>query len=355
MEYTSVKILPETDLGADQSVLIVYTGGTMGMSYDDQGTLTPFNFEGILNEMPALRSMEIQLTIISFKAPIDSSNVTIDHWNAIAEIIEQNYHNHCGFVVLHGTDTLAYSASALSFMLEGLQKPVIFTGSQLPLGAVRSDASQNLITALQIASSGGTDGPLVREVCVYFDYFLFRGNRCKKVESVHFDAFESENYPPLAEVGISIDYNQQMLQPESNIEQLQVHKFQSTNIALLKLFPGMNQSLVEQVFGTEGLQGVILETFGSGNAPTADWFIGIIRKAIQKGVVIFNVSQCNGGRVMQGRYATSVHLLESGVLSGGDITTEAALAKMQFLFSIGEKIDKIKTALVTSIRGEMGH
>lgn len=327
----------------------------MGMSFDDQGTLVPFNFEGILQALPALRTMDLAITVISFSKPIDSSNVTIDHWNNLSTIIEQNYHDFAGFVVVHGTDTLAYSASALSFMLEGLQKPVIFTGSQLPMGAVRSDASQNLVTALQIASSQEIGRSIIREVCVYFDYFLFRGNRCKKVESLHFDAFESENFPPLAEVGISIDYNFRVLKSVSDVDSLQVYQLKSTNIALLKLFPGINKLFVKQVFDTPGLRGVVLETFGSGNAPTAPWFIKIIDDAIARGIIIFNVSQCNGGRVMQGRYITSKQLQRSGVLSGDDITTEAALAKLQFLCSKHQKLEEIKAALVTPLRGEMGN
>ena len=353
MKYKVVKISSQPDTASSPSILVIYTGGTMGMSYDQQGSLAPFNFKGILDEMPALNSMGLRITIISFEQPIDSSNVTIEHWNTLADIIETNYQQYHGFVVLHGTDTLAYTASALSFMLEGLTKPVIFTGSQLPIRAVRSDAAQNLISALQIACALKNGQPLVPEVCVYFDYFLFRANRCKKVESQHFDAFQSENYPPLAEVGIFIDFNDTVIRRPPANEPFRVHKMKPVNIALLKLFPGMSESFVRQVLNTPGLEAVILETFGSGNAPTVSWFVQLLDEAINNEIVILNVSQCLGGRVMQGRYITSQQLLELGVLSGRDITTEAALAKMQFLHSKYAKKHKIRASLVTPMRGEM--
>jgi len=354
MKHRVIKIQSQLPGKSTRSVLIIYTGGTMGMSYDKRGTLVPFNFGEIINEMPALRSMDLDLTIVSFLSPIDSSNVTINHWNDMASIIEENYRQYGGFVILHGTDTLAYSASALSFMLEGLQKPVIFTGSQLPMGAVRSDASQNLVAALQIASSG-EGGPQVKEVCIYFDYFLYRGNRCKKVESQYFDAFRSENYPPLAEVGINIEYNVAALQTEWAFTKFKVHKIKPVCIALLKLFPGMEENYVKHILNTTDLQAVVLETFGSGNAPTADWFTESLTNAIKKGVIIFNVSQCNGGHVIQGRYSTSRHLQEAGVISGRDITPEAALSKMQFLFSKYRKKSQIRSSLAAPIRGEMGN
>ncbi len=335
-------------------MLIIYTGGTMGMAYDQSGTLVPFNFGGIINEMPALRSMGLEITVVSFPEPIDSSNITIDHWNNLAAIIEKYYDAFNGFVVLHGTDTLAYSASALSFMLEGLKKPVIFTGSQLPIGAVRSDASQNLIAALQIASTG-KDQPPVKEVCVYFDYFLYRGNRCKKVESVHFDAFKSENYPPLAEAGINIEYNHTALHTDWVADKFRVHKLRPVHLALIKLFPGMDQAQLEHVLQAPGLEGVVLETFGSGNAPTTDGFIQSIESAIDRGIIFFNVSQCSGGRVIQGRYKTSRYLKQAGVISGLDITPEAAITKMQFLFSKYHNTAQISTYLGTQIRGEMSH
>lgn len=350
-----VNITSQSAVEAKRSVLIIYTGGTMGMTYDVSGSLSPFDFENIVYEMPVLESMGLAITVVSFSDPIDSSNITVEHWNKLATIIKKNYQDYHGFVVLHGTDTLAYSASALSFMLEGLAKPVIFTGSQLPIGAVRTDASQNLIAALQIASSSDSSGPQIQEVCVYFDYFLYRGNRCKKVESTHFDAFESENYPPLAELGITIDYNFSALKTTASSGLFTVHSLRPVQLAVLKLFPGLNQSYLDHVLQTPGLQGVIMETFGSGNAPTSTWFIEAITEAIANDIIIFNVSQCNGGRVIQGRYATSKQLQKVGIISGDDITTEAALAKMQFLFSNYPEIDQIEALLATPLRGEMSH
>ena len=354
MNYRYVKIQSDRTVKSSRSVLIIYTGGTMGMSFDAHGTLVPFNFEEIIYQMPVLKSMDLDLTVVLFTNPIDSSNVTIDHWNDMAGIIRKHYLEYDGFVILHGTDTLAYSASALSFMLEGLQKPVIFTGSQLPMGAIRSDASQNLVAALQIASSGASGAP-IKEVCVYFDYFLYRGNRCKKVESLHFDAFESENYPPLAEVGISIEYNHAALQTAWVSEKFRVHRIKPVCMALIKLFPGIEENYIRHILHTPGLQAVVLETFGSGNAPTTAWFIQSITEAIDHGVIFYNVSQCNGGRVIQGRYITSRHLQEAGVISGRDITPEAALSKMQFLFSRYRNKRKIRSCLATPLRGEMSH
>ncbi len=324
------------------------------MSYDREGMLIPFNFEGIVTEMPSLKNMGIAITVVSFVEPIDSSNVTIEHWNLLAEIIEKHYHDFHGFVVLHGTDTLAYSASALSFMLENLQKPVIFTGSQLPIGAIRSDASQNLVGALQIAATGGSR-PIVREVCVYFDYFLYRGNRSKKVESWHFDAFKSENYPALAEVGINIEYNYAALSTGIGEGKFTVYDMKPVCIALVKLFPGINAAYVKHILKTPGIQALILETFGSGNAPNSPWFTTSIERAIDKGLVVYNVSQCNGGRVIQGRYVTSKQLMKAGVISGHDITTEAAASKLQFLFSRYQNLEQIKQLLATPLRGEMSN
>lgn len=324
------------------------------MSFNEEGILVPFDFEGIITEMPSLRAMDLEITVISFAQPIDSSNISIEHWNHLADIIEQHYDEYHGFVVLHGTDTLAYSASALSFMLEHLQKPVIFTGSQLPMGAIRSDAGQNLVAALQIASMG-VPNSLVKEVCVYFDYLLLRGNRCKKVESLHFDAFKSENYPALAEVGINIEYNYPAMEPRNPQEPLRVHRMKPVRVGLVKLFPGIDGSYFKHVVDTPGIQALVLETFGSGNAPTYPWFTSTILEAMAKGLVILNVSQCNGGRVIQGRYDTSKHLLEAGVISGRDITTEAAMSKLQFLYSKYQNLEQIKRLLATPLRGEMSN
>ncbi len=332
--------------------MIIYTGGTLGMAHNPDGTLMPFNFENILKEMPALAHLDVELTVISFQIPIDSSNMGIDHWNQLVQIIANNYGDYQGFVIIHGTDTMAYSASALSFLLEGLTKPVIFTGAQLPIGATRSDAGQNLIAATQIAATRSSTGPLIKEVCIYFDYLLLRGNRCKKVESAKFDAFESDNYPPLAEAGTSIEFNYNALyQPPTEV--FKVHSMAPTAIVPIMLFPGFKEELLEYVLAAEGLRAIMLETFGSGNAPTSKRFTALIKSAIERKIIVYNVSQCSGGRVLQGRYETSKHLLDMGVASGGDITAEAALAKLQFLLSTTLSYDQIMKQLSIPIRGEM--
>lgn len=352
-KYTIVDINTAAPKHPAASILMIYTGGTLGMEYDENGALAPFNFEHILDKVPSLQTFDLYITVIAFRELIDSSNVNPSHWADIGSIIEENYRAYDGFVIIHGTDTMAYSASALSFMLEGLNKPVIFTGSQLPIGAARSDARENLITALEIASAKINNKPVISEVCIYFDYFLFRGNRCKKVESIHFDAFESENYPPLAESGILIDYKRSAIRKYNPESKLVFHKNLDPNVAIVKLFPGICRHIVENILNISGLKGIILETFGSGNAPTGPWFIECLDDAIQRDIVIFNVSQCNGGRVIQGRYDTSSHLKRLGVLSGGDITTEAAITKMMFLLGNEDSVKHVKKKLISPVCGEM--
>jgi L-asparaginase len=333
------------------SVLIIYTGGTMGMSYDMDHRLVPFDFSEILDKLPELHRFELELTIISFETPLDSSNFKPSHWIDLAKIIHKNYDTYDGFVILHGTDTMAYSASALSFLLENLNKPVIFTGAQLPIGVVRTDARENFITALEIASSKKGGKAVVSEVCIYFNNFLLRGNRSKKVQSSHFDAFMSENYPYLAEAGVTIEYNSLALNQQGPVQPLKVYTALDTNICILKLFPGISSEYIKNVLSTPGLKGVVLETYGSGNAPSDEWFIGCLREAIEKGILIFNVSQCIGGMVDQGQYLTSKGLTQAGVVSGGNITTEAAVTKMMFVLANVKK-DQAK-ALTIPIRGEM--
>lgn len=335
------------------SVLIIYTGGTMGMVEDEKGALTPFDFGQILEKVPSLRSFDLKIRVVAFGDLIDSSNVNPLHWAAIGGIIAENYNSYHGFVVIHGTDTMAYSASALSFMLEGLNKPVIFTGSQLPIGAARSDARGNLITALEIASTRKNDRPVISEVCIYFDYVLLRGNRAKKVESIHFDAFKSENYPALAESGIEIDYNKAAISRHDPGSKLVFRQHFDTNVAIIKLFPGVSQHIIQNILNISGLKGIVLETFGSGNAPTNDWLITSLAGAIRKGVVIFNVSQCTGGRVIQGKYNTSSRLRDIGVLSGSDLTTEAAITKLMFLLGNEKDLKEVKRKLTVPICGEM--
>lgn len=332
-------------------ILIIYTGGTFGMTYDRDGVLVPFDFTYIVDQLPTLRNLALEITAISFDSPIDSSNITIEHWKLIGKIIADQYEEQDGFVVLHGTDTMAYTTSALSFMLEGLKKPVVFTGAQLPISEPRSDARENLITALDIASASKDGDPLVPEVCIYFDYELLRGNRSKKVESMQFDAFDSGNYPPLAKAGVKIDYNFSVIRKPGS-SRLVLRSTFETNIAILKLFPGINEEVVKAVLGVRELKGVVIETYGSGNAPTLGWLLNELKKAIERGVVVVNVSQCPGGRVLQGRYETSKRLQQIGVISGADMTTEAAVAKLMLLLGeYGET--KTRELIGLSLAGEL--
>lgn len=300
------------------------------MTYDEQGVLMPFDFSLILHHLPTLRNLALELTVISFEKPIDSSNVQPEHWQILAGLIEEHYDTHDGTVILHGTDTMAYTASALSFMLDGLGKPVVFTGAQLPVSEPRSDARENLITALEVASAKKDGKPLVPEVCIYFNYELLRGNRSKKVESMQFDAFDSGNYPPLAKAGVKIDYNFAFIR-DAGARSLRLLTKIDPRISILKLFPGIQEATIRSVLQTPDLKAVILETFGSGNAPTSSSLLVHLRIAIELGVLVLNISQCPGGRVMQGRYETGRELQKIGVIGGADMTTEAALTKLMVL------------------------
>ncbi len=333
-------------------ILIIYTGGTFGMSYDRDGVLVPFDFTYILEQLPTLKNLALEITAFSFENPIDSSNINIEHWKLIGGIIFEQYDHHDGFVVLHGTDTMAYTASALSFMLEGLSKPVVFTGAQLPISEPRSDARENLITALDIASARKDGLPLVPEVCIYFDYELLRGNRSKKVESMQFDAFDSGNYPPLAKAGVKIDYNFSVIRILKESTKFVLHTAFETNIAILKLFPGIDQRVVKAIFNISDLKAVIIETYGSGNAPTLEWLLEEFKQAIERGIILLNISQCPGGRVLQGRYETSKRLLEMGVINGADMTIEAAVTKLMLL--TGEyNQTKTRELIGLSLAGEL--
>lgn len=346
------KIININETG-DRSILIIYTGGTFGMVQDASGSLAPFNFGKVVDRVPELRNLDIKLTVISFPEPIDSSNINIQDWKDMAYIIEENYSQYDGFVILHGTDTMAYSASMLSFMLEGLNKPVILTGAQMPIGSVRSDARENLITALEIASSSKEGRPIISEVCVYFNFLLLRGNRSQKVRSATFAAFESENYPVLAEAGIEIEYNYAVLRPYSGKSKLKVHNAFDPNVIILKIFPGITEEAVRSILSSKNLRGIVIESFGSGNTMKFNWFMNCLEEAINEGKIILNVSQCIGGEVEQGRYETSKKLNEIGVLSGGDITTEAAVTKMMFLLGKEQNLEKIKKLLTAPMVGEM--
>lgn len=330
-----------------KKILLIYTGGTIGMVKDKKkNTLIPLNFDKLLKAVPEINSEEIDLDNISTKNPIDSSNMSSDNWIEIASIIEKNYDSYDGFVVLHGTDTMAYTASAFSFMLEDLNKAVIFTGSQIPIGARRTDAKENLITAVEIAASGK-----VNEVSIYFENQLYKGNRTVKVNSEHFEAFESPNYPILAEAGVNIKYKSTL--EKKGDQKLKVHKNCSNDVAILKLFPGIKLSTIEAII--KSVKGIVIESFGAGNASTNPKFTKLLSQAIKDMKIIVNISQCLHGEAIRGQYETNEPFEKAGVICGKDMTTEATVTKLMFL--LGQKLNsaEIKIQLQKNLRGEISN
>ncbi|MCH2035027.1 MAG: asparaginase [Tenacibaculum sp.] len=337
------------------NILLVYTGGTIGMIKDYKtGALRAFDFNQIQDKIPELQHLDCNISTISFESPIDSSNMNPTYYVKIAEIIEENYNSFDGFVVLTGSDTMSYTSSAISFMFENLQKPVIFTGSQLPIGDLRTDAKENLITSIEIACARENEQPIIREVGLYFEYKLYRANRTTKINAEQFEAFASMNYPPLAESGVHLHFNHHLLfRHEAKEDQLIFRKNLIDDIVILKLFPGITKKVVEAILNIDNLRGVILETYGSGNALTETWFISLLEKIIEKGVEVVNVTQCTGGSVILGLYETSTDLKRIGIINGRDITTETAVAKMMYLLGENLSQEDFKYYFEKSLRGEI--
>ncbi len=349
-------------------ILLIYTGGTIGMIKDSETrALRSFDFSELLHHIPELKQLDCEIETTSFEDPIDSSDMDLSHWRVLGDIINSNYNNYHGFVVLHGSDTMSYTGSALSFMFENLTKPVVLTGSQLPIGDLRTDAKENLITSIQLASEWENDAPIIKEVCIYFEYQLYRANRTAKMNAEHFEAFSSPNYPPLAISGVHLNIDKGLLW-QGGFDHIAIAKTKNlkrsplkmmyrpemeSRVVVLKLFPGITQEVVKAICNVKGLQGIVLETYGSGNAPTSKWFIDILREALLSGIRIINVTQCRGGAVDMGKYETSVALKKIGMVSGNDITTEAALVKMMYLLIYMPESGDFKKYFESSLRGEI--
>ena len=335
-------------------LLLIYTGGTIGMIEDvETGALHPINFDQLQVEIPELKKFDCNITVKSLLSPIDSSNMNVQVWKELLQIIESSYEKFDGFVIMHGSDTMAYTASAISFLLENVNKPIIFTGSQLPIGKIRTDGKENLITAIEIAAAKENGKPIVPEVALYFEYSLYRANRTTKVSAENFEAFQSPNYPLLAEAGVHIKYNRFAIRKWED-KKVIARKNINDQVASVKIFPGLRRDVFQAIANLPNLKGLILETFGSGNVPSDSWFSEEIMKLNARGVIVLNITQCTTGSVIQGKYETGVHLEHAGVISGKDMTFEAAITKMMYLLSCDElSIDEQKSYVDLNLRGEI--
>ena len=346
---------PTGDSEIRRKILIIYTGGTIGMMENPKtGSLEPLDFEYLIDNVPKINRLDYDIDSFQFDIPLDSSAMTPAHWQDIAYVIENFYDDYDGFVVLHGTDTMAYTASALSFMLENLRKPVVITGSQLPIGEVRTDGEENLITSLQVAAACDENGePMLEEVSILFENYLWRGNRATKYSADNFNAFKSNNFPRLAKIGMGITFRPEILWRPKDKEPLKLHYGLDTNVMYVNLFPGITNTMLRHAFNTPGLKGVVLKTYGAGNAPNDAEFLSTVREAVEKGLVIVNVSQCDNGMVEPTRYETGAALYGAGVIPGHDLTSEAAITKMMFLFGQNYSVEEVKRLMETPLVGEM--
>jgi L-asparaginase len=337
----------------ETSILIIYTGGTIGMVQNvETGALKPFDFDDVYGQLPILREFNFQIDSISFDPLIDSSDINPSHWVQLANIIKDSYFDYDGFVVLHGSDTMSYTASALSFILGNLGKPVIITGSQLPLGVLRTDGRENLISSIEIAAAKEDDTPKVPEVAIFFENKLYRGNRTYKFHAENFNAFTSGNYHLLAESGVNLKFFPEfILKPK--FKKLKLHAKLDSNVVILKMFPGISEAVIDAILSAKGLRAVVLESFGSGNAPTKKWFLNRLKKAIDSGIVIVNITQCIAGSVEMGKYDTSVGLSRIGVVSGKDMTTSSAVTKLMVILGEQDSPEKVKKQFSKNWVGEI--